>query len=74
VPIGKYIIEVEGNQEYLPTSKLINLINDEDENMVTVFVGIKPKIETDFEFLFTKEDSTTISNTKLEAKAILLPN
>ena len=73
MPIGKYTIEIEGNHEYLPTSKIISLINDDDEDFITIFVGIKPRLDNDFEFKFTREDQLNINSSKLEAKAILLP-
>jgi hypothetical protein len=60
IPIGKYTIEIEGNAEYLPTSKLINLINEDEEDAVTIYVGVKPRIEADFEFSFLKEDYSAI--------------
>ena len=50
------------------------MINDEDENVVTIFVGIKPRLDNDFEFKFIREDSMTVNYSKLEAKAILLPD
>ena len=55
VAIGKYAIEIEGTDEYLPTSKQINLINDEEQDQITIFVGIKPRIDSDYEFRFVNE-------------------
>ena len=50
LPIGRYLVEIEGNAEYLPTSKIVSLINEEENDVVTVFVGLKPRIDTDVEF------------------------
>lgn len=50
LPIGIYNIEVEGNTEFLGTNKTVNLMNEDDEDIVTIFIGIKPRIETDFGF------------------------
>ena len=74
MPIGKYTIEIEGNHKYLPTSKFISLINDDDEDIITIFVGIKPRLDNDFEFKFIREDKLKLNSSKLEAKAILLPD
>lgn len=63
--MGKYTIEIEGNTEYLPTTKVVNLINEEDEEIVTVFIGVKPRIEADFEFSFLKEDYSPIETSKI---------
>jgi hypothetical protein len=57
----------------LPTSKLISLINNDDEDVVTIFVGVKPRLDNDFEFKFIREDSVAVNHSKLEARAILLP-
>jgi hypothetical protein len=74
VPIGKYTIEIEGNTEYIATSKDINITNEDEEDIITIFVGVKPRIETDFEFSFLKEDYRAINSSLIEAKAILLPD
>lgn len=60
---------------------MINITNEEDREEIVVFVGIKPRIDTDteFEFLFESIDSKgNKSHERLrpeivEAKAILLP-
>ena len=34
---------------------MLNIVNEEDKNEITIFVGIKPRIDTDIEFSFVKE-------------------
>jgi hypothetical protein len=46
---------VKGTDYYLPTDKVLNIVNEEDKNEITIFVGIKPRIDTDIEFSFVKE-------------------
>jgi hypothetical protein len=68
---------IEGNSEFLPSSKVINLINEDDEDQITIFVGVKPRIDTDVEFEFfnnRQEEYELVDFNKLEAKAILLPD
>lgn len=55
-------------------------MNEEDKDEITIFVGVKPRIDTDTEFTFFNEnfDSKGNKHEKLrpeivEAKAILLP-
>lgn len=52
MPIGLYYIDVEGNEEYQPSQKTINLVNEEDKDEITIFVGIKPRIDTNTLFSF----------------------
>jgi hypothetical protein len=52
LPIGQYVVEVKGNSEYQPSTKVINLVNEEDEDVVTVYVGIKKRIDIDVEIQF----------------------
>ncbi len=46
---------MKGTDYYLPTDKVLNIVNEEDKNEITIFVGIKPRIDTDIEFSFVKE-------------------
>jgi hypothetical protein len=55
-------------------------VNEEDKDEITIFVGVKPRIDTDTEFTFFTEnfDSKGNKHEKLrpeivEAKAIMLP-
>jgi hypothetical protein len=56
VPIGYYDIEVKGNDFYQTTSKQINITNEEDKDEIVIFVGMKPRIDTDIEFTFVYEN------------------
>ncbi len=58
MPIGYYHIEVDGTEEYLPASKTINLVNEEDKDEIVIFVGIKPRIDTNSHFLFSDAKNT----------------
>jgi hypothetical protein len=58
----------------------VNIVNEEDKDEITVFVGVKPRIDTDIEFTFLTENYDSKGNKHeklrpeiLEAKAILLP-
>ena len=55
LPIGQYQIEVKGTDFYLPTDKVLNIVNEEDKNEIMIFVGVKPRIDTDIEFSFVRE-------------------
>ena len=61
----------------MPVSKVINITNEEDKYEITVFVGVKPRIDTDIEFTFMFESSSgqhdKLRHEIVEAKAILLP-
>ena len=46
---------MKGTDYYLPTDKVLNIVNEEDKNEITIFVGIKPRIDTDIEFSFVEE-------------------
>ena len=46
---------MKGTDYYLPTDKVLNIVNEEDKNEITIFVGIMPRIDTDIEFSFVKE-------------------
>jgi hypothetical protein len=52
VPIGLYHIDVEGNEEYQPSMKTINIVNEEDKDELVIFVGVRPRIDTSIEFQF----------------------
>lgn len=57
---------------------MLNIVNEEDKNEMVIFVGVKPRIDTDIEFAFVKEghDKTfqRLDPSQVEAKAILLPS
>ena len=55
LPIGQYHLEVKGTDFYLQTEKVLNIVNEEDKNEMVIFVGVKPRIDTDIEFSFVKE-------------------
>lgn len=50
--VGKYVVEVSGNEYYYPTTKEMNFLNEEDQQCMKVYIGLRPKtdIETEFEF------------------------
>lgn len=56
MPIGFYSIEVKGNDYYQSSYKEINITNEEDKDEMVVFVGVKPRIDTDIEFNFEYEN------------------
>ncbi len=56
LPVGLYNIEVEGNALYKGTQKVLNIVNDEEKQEVVVFVGMKPRIDSDIEFKFLFDD------------------
>lgn len=72
MPIGYYCIEVKGTDLYQASYKEVNITNEEDKNEITVFVGIKPRIDTDTEFTFTNEFDK-LRPEIVEARAVLLP-
>lgn len=63
----------------MPTEKVINIVNEEDKNEITIYVGVKPRIDTDIEFSFVHESPSgnksynQLDPSHVEAKAILLP-
>lgn len=77
LPIGQYHLEVKGTDFYLPTQKELTIVNEEEKNEIVIFVGVKPRIDTDIEFQFVKStgDNTfaNLDPQHVEAKAILLP-
>lgn len=58
VPIGFYTIEVSGNEEFQPSRREINIINDEDKDELFVFIGMKPRIESTIEFVLLSQNET----------------
>jgi hypothetical protein len=52
IPVGKYIIEVEGNQDFQQSVKVVNILNEEDNDLVRIYVGVKQRIDVDVEFIF----------------------
>ena len=73
MPIGQYEIEVIGNAEFQSATKVINLINEEDRDVVQVFVGLRRRQDTDIEFLFKDGQDSMVDCKKVDAKAILIP-
>jgi hypothetical protein len=77
LPIGQYHLEVKGTDFFLPSEKILNIVNEEEKNEIVVFVGVKPRIDTDIEFAFVRETHdksfAKIDPNQVEAKAILLP-
>lgn len=43
VPIGLYSIEVEGNEDYIASNRVVNIVNDEDKDELVIFVGLKSR-------------------------------
>ena len=43
VPVGLYTIEITGNDEFMPSMREVNILNDEEKDEVIVYVGMKPK-------------------------------
>jgi cobyric acid synthase len=77
LPVGQYHIEVKGTDFYLPTEKMLSVVNEEEKNELVIFVGVKPRIDTDIEFSFVKETGDKsfqkLDPALVEAKAIILP-
>ena len=48
VPVGLYTVQVKGNDEYQPTVKRINIINEEEKESLTKRVN-EVKIEEAFQ-------------------------
>ena len=78
VPIGLYTIEVAGNDEFQPSRREINIINDEDKDELFVFIGMKPRLDSTIEFLILSQNETKhterIAHKGTQIKAILLPS
>jgi hypothetical protein len=55
VPVGFYTVEVQGNSFYQSASKVVNLVNEEDKDEIVIYVGIRPRIDADIEFMFFQE-------------------
>lgn len=73
VPVGLYTVDVKGTDEYQPTVKRINIINEEEKDQIVIFVGIRPRIDTDIEFKFINSKNKANCD-KIDARAILLPS
>ena len=41
---------MKGSDFYQATNKQINITNEEDKDEIVIFVGMKPRIDTDIEF------------------------
>jgi hypothetical protein len=54
----------------LPTVKRILLENEEENTVVRVYVGVKPRIDMDAEFLFLSNKVGPVQLNNLEAKNI----
>lgn len=75
IPVGMYTVEVKGTDEFQPTVKRINVINEEEKDQIVIFVGVRPRIDSDIEFKFINSaNKSQINADKIEARAILLPN
>lgn len=55
MPVGFYTVEVQGNSIYQSASKVVNLANEEDKDEIVIYVGIRPRIDADIEFMFFQE-------------------
>jgi hypothetical protein len=55
LPIGLYNIEVKGNAFFQSSQKSVNIVNEEDKDEIVIFVGLKPRIDTDIEFAFVHD-------------------
>ena len=61
-------------------SKLINLVNEDDENIVTVFVGLRQRVDVDVYFSFlnsnvhNQDGMEPVDFNILDGKAILIPD
>ena len=73
LPIGQYVIEVTGNEEFQSTTKVVNILNEEEKDTIQVFVGLRKRMDTDIEFLFQDDRQDVIDSKKVDAKAILIP-
>jgi hypothetical protein len=77
--VGLYSIEVKGTDFYQSAYKEVSICNEEDKDEITIFVGVKPRIDTDTEFQFLYENLPAVGKHDkirpeiLEARAILLP-
>lgn len=78
VPIGFYTIEVAGNEEFQPSRREVNIINDEDKDELFVFIGMKPRVDSTIEFVLLSQNETKhtekLSSKGTQIKAILLPS
>jgi hypothetical protein len=52
IPVGKYVVEVEGNHDFQQSVKVVNILNEEDNDVVRIYVGVRLRIDTDVEFMF----------------------
>lgn len=73
MPIGQYVIEVTGNAEFQSATKVVNLINEEEKDVIEVFVGLRRRVDADIEFVFQDASQDLVDYRKIDAKAILIP-
>ena len=52
VPVCKYVIEVSGNTVYEPSTKSVNIINEEDNLEIIVYIGLSLRVDSNVEFCF----------------------
>jgi len=78
VPLGFYIIEVQGSHHFLSSSRDINIVNDEDKDEVTIFVALKPRTDSKIEFAISSKQASgqhsRMDPSKTIVKAVLLPS
>jgi hypothetical protein len=79
LPVGLYEIEVEANSTFQASLKTINIINEEHKDEITIFIGVKPRVDNDIEFLFSGKrffgsaSADILPDNLVIAKALLLP-
>jgi hypothetical protein len=75
MPIGYYIIEFAGNELFMPSSKQINILNENNDNQVKIYLGLRERIDTAVTFMFLKTKNgkeCLLKEKKVCAKAIYL--
>lgn len=50
LPIGLYTVEVSGNDEFTSSTREINILNDEDKDELIIYVGMKPRNDSNIQF------------------------
>jgi hypothetical protein len=50
VPVGLYTVEVAGSSEFQPSTRDVNIVNDEDKDEIVVYIAMKPKVSSSIEF------------------------
>lgn len=75
MPIGLYTVEVQGNGQFQPARREVNLVNDEEKDELVIYVGMKLKMSTVVEMQII---STDIQNNQQRravesVRAVLIP-